>query len=269
MNDWIEFLSSQYRAGGFVSKARRGEYDIPLGERLCDALERMDLAAAPADFNLLRQFVARIWYMPILLERQTEHIARRGGDVWRYRELTANVTSAVLSILSHSDPMMVSVEGADALPRSDDRERFITIAKSIFDDRLAGFGFRRIKVGPSLVRYESEAMFVNVRFRPYAARPRIEVGRLFDIGGLVFGIGDILEAFVGAESANMIWVEATRKLEFDAFVAALADLLISHCREVLEGDSRAFQTVSSFYSKRNNELRTKILECAGYRVPKR
>lgn len=264
LQGWAEYLRAQYGEGGLVLNARRGIFDPAQGESFCEVLDQMHLPEdVSVDRAVERRFVARLWYIPTSLERNTYRIAKRGGDVWRYRHLTGEVSRAVHHILS--EPGAVRLDDAKAelwfgvSARSHQgigNAEYIAAVEVAFASDLSALGFRCVKALGDQVRYDSDLVHLTVRFRRYASGPSVEMGRLASTG---CGLGDVMDALLGRSASAQAFLKAANRSTLTTHLLGLAHLAMAHCRGVLEGRPDALARVDGFYSDRNRKLAEKII----------
>jgi hypothetical protein len=143
-------------------------------------------------------------------------------------------------------------------PRSNRSQlRFKEAVLSAFDFLPREYGFLVKRMEPTLVRYESPEVFVNI----YHGRASYELG--FEIGRLAsdahkkentFSIDDILDLVgVRAETGNNL-LQASTPEGVNRFVPMLAALVKKHAAPVLQGDVDLFERLAEIQSKKSDQL---------------
>lgn len=267
LRSWATFLLAQYSTGGVCLEARHGVFNPAQGEAFCDMLDQMELPKdSSTDRSLERRFVARLWYIPTSLERNTRRIAKRLGDVWRYQRFTGEVLGAVHLILSTPDAVRLDEAKAESrigilarLHQGIADVDFISAVDGAFASSLSALGFRRVKAGSNCVRYESGAVFLAARYRRHHAGPSVEIGLTSDPAGTGYRLGDVMEAHLGRDEFARVFVNAIKNSDLLSHMQSLAGLLVTHCRAVLEGRPDALSRVDEFYSRRNQKLAGRII----------
>lgn len=267
LRSWAEFLLAQYGAGGVCLQARHGVFNPAQGEAFCDMLDQMELPKdACSDRDLERRFVARLWYIPNSLERNTYRVAKGRGDVWRYRRFTGEVLGAAHLILSTPDAVRLDEVRAESrigvIARSHQGiadADFIAAVEEAFASSLSALGFRRVKAMGDHVRYESDGVFLAVRYRRHHAGPSVDMGRLTDPVGTGYRLGDVMEAHLGRNDFARAVIKAINNSDLLSHMQSQVGLVLTHCRGVLEGRPDALSRVDEFYSKRNHKLAQKVI----------
>jgi hypothetical protein len=127
------------------------------------------------------------------------------------------------------------------------------IATREFDFLNTEFGFRCVKAGPWLVRYESKSVFVNIHFdgnRSYEFG--CELGRNDDFRGSLkvpFDIGEIIRSkgYSGKYIPSSFQITNSESLK--KFAKKLANCLKHNAHEFLDGSIDAFNKVADFRDK--------------------
>jgi len=135
--------------------------------------------------------------------------------------------------------------------------RLQTIATKEFDFLNTEFGFRCVKAGSWLVRYESESVFVNIHFdgnRSYEFG--CELGRNDDFRGSLkvpFDIGEIIRSKGYSEKDIPSSFQVTSSESLIKFAKELANCLKHNAHEFLVGSIDAFNKVADFRDKECEE----------------
>jgi hypothetical protein len=266
LRSWAEFLLAQYGASGVCLQARHGVFDPAQGEAFCDMLDQMELPKdARSDRNLERRFVARLWYIPTFLERNTYQIAKGRGDVWRYRRFIGEVLGATHFILSTPDAVRLDEAKAESrigvIARSyqgiADAD-FIAAVEEAFASSLSALGFRRVKARGDYVRYESDGIFLAVRYRRHHAGPSVDMG-LTDPVGTGYRLGDVMEAHLGPNDFAHAFINGVDSSCLLSHMQSLANLAMTHCRAVLEGRPDAVSRIETFHAERSSKMAQRII----------
>ena len=269
---WAEVLSAQYRTGGVLLNARHGEFDQGQAETFCDALDGMDYPRGPGvEPDVVREFVSRIWHMPLFLRSNLISIARSSGDIVRYRAFLSDVTRAVHRILTATRPMYDRVGRSSTLNtmlldlhsrRGIRRADFLQVATAVLGERLGGLGFRRTSAGGATVRYESALVFVTVKFRRHDEEPSLAIGVLDDPRRPEYPIGDLLRMLMGRHESDQIFIDRLRGGDMREHLTALVDIATVNCPDFLKGDPDTIGQVKRLHAQRNADLAKQILACS-------
>jgi hypothetical protein len=132
-----------------------------------------------------------------------------------------------------------------------------TIANKEFDFLKSKYGFKCVKTGPWLVKYESDRVFINIHFdgnRSYEFG--CELGRNDDLRGSLkvpFDIGEIIRSKGNSEKDIRSYFQVTSSENLKKFAKELANLLKHYAHELLIGCSDAFIQVAEFRDKECKE----------------
>jgi len=132
-----------------------------------------------------------------------------------------------------------------------------TIVAKEFGFLITKFGFQCVKAGPTLVRYESESVFVNIYFdmnRSYEFG--CELGRNDDLRGSLevpFDIGEIIRSKKYSEKDTPSSYQVTSREYLKKYAKELANCLKNIANEFLVGSRDAFNKVADFRDKECEE----------------
>ena len=135
------------------------------------------------------------------------------------------------------------------------------IAIKEFDFLKADYGFKCVKAGPWLVKYESNVVFINIHFdgnRSYELG--CELGRNDGFRGSLevpFDLGEIIRCRENSEKTIQTSFQVTSSESLQKFCKLLAAHLKHYALEFLIGSSSAFKQVADF---RDRECEDYVLE---------
>ena len=91
--DWIKVLEAVWaEPDGFLYKVRQGKYDPNEGQAFLATLSEIRL---PEDEPVERRLVSLLWYIPSFLGWQKQRIAKKGGDVADYEQITTQAMNII------------------------------------------------------------------------------------------------------------------------------------------------------------------------------
>lgn len=131
------------------------------------------------------------------------------------------------------------------------------IAKKEFEFLNLKHGFKCIKSGPWLVKYQSELVFINIRFdgeRSYELA--CEIGRNDDLRGTLkvpFNLGEIIRSKGHSEEDVRTFFQVTSSDSLKKFVKELAGHLKAYAQDLFTGSDASFNSVADFRDKECKE----------------
>ncbi|MCP4115566.1 MAG: hypothetical protein GY737_09200 [Desulfobacteraceae bacterium] len=116
------------------------------------------------------------------------------------------------------------------------------------------YGFKCVKSGPWLVRYQSKLIFIDIRFdgeRSYELG--CEIGRndnLRESLKIPFNIGEIIRSKgYSPKDVGTFFQITNSSNSLERFVKRLADYLKTHAQDLLDGSDESFNLVADFREK--------------------
>ena len=115
------------------------------------------------------------------------------------------------------------------------------------------YGFKCVKAGPWLVRYQSKLIFIDIRFdgeRSYELG--CEIGRNDNLRGSLkvpFNFGEVVRSKGYSEKDVVTFFQVTSSENLEKFVKKLADFLITYAQDLLDGSVESFNRVADFREK--------------------
>ncbi len=123
---------------------------------------------------------------------------------------------------------------------------FVTFVLSALDF-LVDRGFRVVRIEETLVRFESETVYIQIFHGRYSFTLGVELGRL-SVADEIFTLADAVDALCPSRSKEAQF-QASNKEALGRGVSIFADLIRDCCTEVLNADSEAFKRVDDLTSK--------------------
>ena len=138
---------------------------------------------------------------------------------------------------------------------------FEKIATKEFQFLNSKYGFKCVKSGPWIVKYQSDLVFINIRFdgeRSYELG--CEIGRNDDLRGTLkvpFNIGEVIRSKGHSEKNVRAFFQITNSDSLKKFVKELAGLLKAYAQDLLTGSSERFNHVADVRDKECKEYALK------------
>lgn len=127
------------------------------------------------------------------------------------------------------------------------------VATKKFEFLESEYGFKCVKAGPWLVRYQSKLIFIDIRFdgeRSYELG--CGIGRNDNLRGSLnvpFNLGEVVRSKGYSEKDVATFFQVTSSENLEKFVNKLADFLIAYAQDLLEGSDESFNRVADFREK--------------------
>ena len=138
---------------------------------------------------------------------------------------------------------------------------FAESVKNAFSFLAENFGFRERVAAATLVRYESDKMFLNVYHGRQSYELGVEVGCLHDAEAYRYRLPEVLGAFLGGvRHQNAYYFQASDRGSVRRCAEAAASLVEQHYGAVLEGDPLALKRLEAFTSGRNDEYTREVVQ---------
>jgi hypothetical protein len=141
------------------------------------------------------------------------------------------------------------------------RLRFTELVEEAFRFLENRFGFRLVRSEPpTLVRYESGPIFLNVYHGRRSYEIDVEVGRVAEPGGRSYRLRDVLDALGEPDAKRRTYFSASDPPGVRRAVEEAAELVASHYEPLLRGDEAAFQRVAERTKEHDREVTRGIVQ---------
>lgn len=91
----IEKLEEYWDLGGFLYQIRHGNFQPEAGSDFLTFLHEIKISE---DALVPKRLLSLLWYLPIFLEWQSEHVTKNGNDYEQFITETCNILEQVLGI---------------------------------------------------------------------------------------------------------------------------------------------------------------------------
>jgi hypothetical protein len=132
---------------------------------------------------------------------------------------------------------------------------FVEAVMSNFKFLLEDFPFRCVKKDVTIVRFESNSVFVNVYYGRKSFELNVEIGELVSVSGhpeVSYTIGEILHLVCPKKAENYHPYQVHTVETVKKFVAELAKLVKEYALPALTGNHDFFQQVGEVQEKRSD-----------------
>jgi len=137
---------------------------------------------------------------------------------------------------------------------------FSEAVQGAFGFLVAEFGFRITESNPTLVRYESERVFLNVYHGRRSYEIDVEIGRLPLVERRRYRLPDVLGAIAGLEDKRDTYFQASNGPVVERCVRAIADLVAKHYGPVLRGEPAVFDSIGAYTAERDAAYTKEVVQ---------
>lgn len=138
---------------------------------------------------------------------------------------------------------------------------FAEAVANAFRFLVEDFGFKVVDTDATLVRYESDRVFLNVYHGRRSYEIGVEVGYLHERDANKYRLPEVLGAILGESGQqNAYYLQSSNRDGVRRCVETAAGLVEEHYGPVLRGDPIALERVKVFSSKRNEDYTREVVQ---------
>lgn len=164
-------------------------------------------------------------------------------------ESKRDTSSRTVDFLDAPGAMMSERHAGQGIDRAD--LGFSEAARSAFSFLVTDYGFRLMESNPTYVRYETEALVLNVYHGRISYEIDVEIGRLPETERCRYRLPDVLGALAGLEDKRATYFQASNKSAVEKCVRAIAGLVARHYAPVLRGEPAVFDSIRTYTAARD------------------
>jgi hypothetical protein len=133
---------------------------------------------------------------------------------------------------------------------------FIDKVLSSFKFLINVYGFRCVKIEPTLIRYESNYIFINIYHGRSSFELGVEIGKLEKVFGLQenwYTIGEIMDLMGVRDTLGFTIFQASTCDRMQMLVPKLAEYVREYAKSIFEGNLHIFEELRELRHRKSNE----------------